>query len=42
MVDTERQHRALGDALVVAAPEDLFYLTGLRNMDIFRFRVLSR
>ncbi len=28
------------DALVLAAPEDLFYLTGFRNMDIFRFQVL--
>ena len=28
------------DALLVAAPEDLFYLTGFRSMDIFRFQVL--
>jgi len=28
------------DALVVAAPEDLFYLTGFRSMDMFRFQAL--
>jgi Xaa-Pro dipeptidase len=28
------------DALVVAAPEDLLYLTGFRSMDIFRFQAL--
>jgi Xaa-Pro dipeptidase len=28
------------DAMVVAAPEDLLYLTGFRSMDVFRFQVL--
>lgn len=28
------------DALVVAAPEDLYYLTGFVTMDMFRFQVL--
>jgi Xaa-Pro dipeptidase len=28
------------DALVVAAPEDLYYLTGFRSMDVFGFQVL--
>jgi Xaa-Pro aminopeptidase len=28
------------DALVVAAPEDLLYLTGFRSMDMFRFQAL--